>query len=244
MAGMQHPQESPAIQVTDLRVTLGGQPILQDITFDVPAGSITGLLGPNGAGKTTLIRSIVGRQRLGGGAVSIFGMPTATPAARRLMGYMTQGLSVYGDLTVRQNVRYFAAMTGRSKQQADDVITEVELNEKADTLVNSLSGGQKSRVSLAIALLGHPKLLVLDEPTVGLDPVLRKRLWQLFEALAAKGSTLLVSSHVMDEADHCQNLLLVRGGKLLAHDTPAALMERTHTDSVEDSFIQLVGGKL
>lgn len=234
---------SAAIEIDSLAVTIGGQRILQDITVDLPEGHIIGLLGPSGAGKTTLIRTLVGRQRPSRGSVRIFGLPAGSPQLRRQIGYMTQAVSVYPDLTVRENLRYFAIMTGQPRHEADRLIDVVELGAQAGQLVNRLSGGQKSRVSLAVALLGSPKVLMLDEPTVGVDPVLRKQLWDIFGRLAKQGTTLLITSHVMDEAGRCQDLLLIRDGRLLAYDTPEGIRAKTGAKTVEESFIKLVGEK-
>lgn len=233
-----------AIEISDLSVTIDDQPILRDITVNLPEGHIIGLLGPSGAGKTTLIRTLVGRQRITGGSARLLGLPAGSPALRRQIGYMTQAVSIYPDLTVRENLRYFATMAGQPKKAADHLIKQVELNDHAGQLARQLSGGQRSRVSLAIALLGEPKILVLDEPTVGVDPVLRQQLWELFGRLAKQGTTLLISSHVMDEAGRCQDLLLIRDGQLLAYDTPDGLCAKTGTKTVEESFIKLVGDKL
>jgi len=230
-----------AIEVKNLVVNLGGHEVLSDITVDIAAGKVIGLLGPSGAGKTTLSRSIVGRQRIAKGSITVLDLPAGSAKLREHIGYMTQELSVYPDLTIRENLRYFAAMSGCTKQQVEAAIAEVGLTKYAGNLVSKLSGGQKSRVSLAAALLGHPKLLVLDEPTVGVDPVLRKQLWELFGKIAKAGSTVLVTSHVMDEASRCDDLLLIRDGKLLAHGTPTELCERTGTKTVEESFLKLVG---
>jgi len=219
---------------------LAGQKILDDITVDLSQGHIIGLLGPSGAGKTTLIRTLVGRQRITSGSVRILGQPAGSAALRSEIGYMTQSVSVYPDLTVRENVRYFAAMGGQARHDADRLVKQVELSGHANQLVSKLSGGQRSRVSLAVALLGSPKILMLDEPTVGVDPVLRQQLWAMFTELAGQGTTLLISSHVMDEAGRCQDLLLVRDGRLLAYDTPDGLCRRTGTKTVEQSFIKLV----
>jgi ABC-2 type transport system ATP-binding protein len=232
-----------AITVQDLQVELGGQPVLKGVSFEIPEGKVIGLLGPSGAGKTTLIRTIVGRQKVTGGGVEIFGLPAGHKKLRADIGYMTQAPAVYPDLSVRENVRYFAAMRNVPKREADAVIKKVELGGQAAQLFATLSGGQKSRVSLAIALLGQPKLLVLDEPTVGVDPVLRRQLWQLFAGLAEQGATLIISSHVMDEASHCQELLLIRDGQLLASGSPRQLCERTGSKTVEDSFLKLVESK-
>lgn len=231
----------PAIRIKDLSVVLGRDfTALRDINVDLPAGQVIGFIGPSGAGKTTLIRGIVGRQTISEGAIEILGLPAGSAKLRPEIGYMPQAPAAYFDLTVRQNLRYFAKMRGLDKAAAETVIKETHLAKQTGQLVSTLSGGQKSRVSLAIALLGKPKILVLDEPTVGVDPVLRRQLWQLFRDLAGQGSTLIVSSHVMDEAGRCDQLLLIRDGKLLAYDTPAGLKKRTGTHSVEDSFLSLV----
>jgi len=233
----------PAIEIKNLSVTLDGQQILKDISVSLPAGHIIGLIGPSGAGKTTLIRTIVGRLRVDRGKVKVLGLPAGSPRLRDEVGYMTQSISVYQDLTISENLRYFATITGCLKEEAQEVIKKVDLSDHSHKLVRKLSGGQKSRVSLAVALLGHPRLLLLDEPTVGVDPVLRHQLWQLFKKLADRGTTVLVTSHVMDEASHCQDLFLIRDGELLAYGTPAELCKRTGTKTVEESFLKLVGEK-
>jgi len=232
-----------AIKVHDLGVELAGRPVLKRLTFEIPEGKIVGLLGPSGAGKTTLIRTVVGRQKITEGGVEIFDLPAGDKKLRADIGYMTQSPAVYPDLSVRENVRYFAAMRNLPKREADAAIRRVELGGQAKQLFATLSGGQKSRVSLAIALLGQPKLLVLDEPTVGVDPVLRRQLWQLFAGLAEQGTTLIISSHVMDEAEHCEELLLIRDGRVLAGGSPAELRARTGSKTVEDSFLKLVESK-
>lgn len=232
-----------AIAIEDLSVTLGEQKILRDISVSLPEGHVIGLLGPSGAGKTTLIRVLVGRQKATSGHVRLLDLPAGSRRLRSQIGYMPQSTSVYPDLTVHENLRYFAAMTGQPKTAADEVIKQVDLDDHAGQLVRKLSGGQQSRVSLAIALLGKPKILVLDEPTVGVDPVLRQQLWKIFGRLAEQGTTVLITSHVMDEAGRCQDLLLIRGGRLLAYDTPDALCTKTGTKTVEESFIKLVEKK-
>ena len=206
----------------------------------MPAGEVVGLLGPSGCGKTTLLRALVGVQRIAGGEVRVLGRPAGDAALRSLVGYVTQAPSVYADLTIRENLRYFAAVLGASGARVKSVVDEVGLGDAVDGLVGELSGGQRARVSLATALLGEPELLILDEPTVGLDPVLRRDLWGHFAMLAAAGTTLVVSSHVMDEAERCSRLLLLRDGALLADDTPAALLRRTGATDVEGAFLRLV----
>jgi ABC-2 type transport system ATP-binding protein len=229
-----------AISVRDLRVRRGGKAVLPGLSCEVAPGTVTGLLGPSGSGKTTLMRSIVGVQLVESGEVTVGGLPAGSPALRRRIGYVTQAPSVYNDLTVRENLRYFAAVLGAPGSDVDRVVEEVGLGSQADDVVSRLSSGQEARVSLAAALLGEPELLVLDEPTVGLDPVLRRDLWQLFRDLAEGGSTLVVSSHVMDEAAHCDRLLLMREGRLLADDTLPGLLARTGAADVEGAFLSLV----
>ena len=229
-----------AVTVTDLVVHRGRHRVLHDLSCTVPAGRVTGLLGPSGSGKTTLMRALVGVQRVRSGTVTVLGEPAGSPGLRRRVGYVTQAPSVYPDLTVRENARHFAALYGRSARAADDALDAVGLGDAAGQLVADLSGGQRGRASLACALVGEPELLVLDEPTVGLDPVLRVELWERFHALAAAGTTLVVSSHVMDEAGRCDRLLLLREGRLLAHSTPAQLRADSGTDDLEESFLRLV----
>ena len=237
---MNSSEADPAIALHGLRVVRGGRLVLDDVTLEVPRGTVAGLLGPSGCGKSTLMRSLVGVQVVAGGEVQVLGRPAGTPTLRHRVGYVTQAPSVYADLTVRENLRYFAAVLGAPRSDVDRVVDEVGLGSHADAVVGRLSGGQEARVSLAAALLGEPELLVLDEPTVGLDPVLRRDLWQLFRDLADRGTTLMVSSHVMDEAAHCDRLLLLREGRLLADDTMDGLLTRTGTSDVEAAFLALV----
>lgn len=242
---MMNKAPGPAIEVTGLSVVRGGRTVLDDLTFSIPHGRITGLLGPSGGGKSTLIRSIVGSQAQVTGGLTVLGSPAGTRGLRHRVGYVTQAPSVYSDLTARQNLDYYAAVLGIARgeraSQVEHALEEVDLTSHADHLAANLSGGQLSRVSLAVALLGKPELLVLDEPTVGLDPVLRRDLWALFHRLCdERGTTILISSHVMDEAERCHRLLLIRDGRILADDTPDALRERTGAESVEDAFLRLV----
>ncbi|MFC8146469.1 ABC transporter ATP-binding protein [Streptomyces paradoxus] len=237
-----------AVHAENLTVTRGPRTVLRDLGFTVPRGQITGLLGPSGCGKSTLMRALVGTQAKVTGTLDVLGHPAGHPTLRTRIGYVTQAPSVYDDLTVRQNLDYFAAILDPGRPAADrrdaDVtraIADVDLTTHADALAGNLSGGQRNRVSLAVALLGAPELLVLDEPTVGLDPVLRRDLWNLFHDIATgRGATLLVSSHVMDEAERCHRLLLMREGELLADDTPDALRTRTGATTVEEAFLHLV----
>ncbi|MGY4908886.1 ABC transporter ATP-binding protein [Micromonospora aurantiaca (nom. illeg.)] len=229
-----------AVSVRELVVDRGGRRVLHGISCAVPRGTVTGLLGPSGSGKTTLMRAVVGVQTVDSGTVDVLGRPAGSANLRRRVGYLTQAPSVYADLTVRENARYFAVLQGRGRAEADRAVADVGLAEAADQLVGTLSGGQRSRASLACALVGEPELVVLDEPTVGQDPVLRADLWARFHAMAANGTTLLVSSHVMDEAARCDRLLLIREGRLVADDTPAAVRAATGTDDLEEAFLRLI----
>ena len=231
---------SSAVVVTDLVVRRGRAEVLHGVDARIPAGQVVGLLGPSGAGKTTLMRTIVGAQRTTSGTVRVFDRSAGHRALRRDVGYMAQSSAIYDDLTVEQNLDYFRRVLGAPKSDVDRVVAEVGLGPVRHRLAERLSGGQRSRVSLGIALLGTPRLLVLDEPTVGLDPVLREELWGLFGRLAARGATLLVSSHVMDEARRCDRLLLVRGGRIIADETPDGLLAATGASDHDDAFLKLV----
>ncbi|BCB88414.1 ABC transporter ATP-binding protein [Phytohabitans suffuscus] len=229
-----------AIEVRDLVVERGKRRVLRGLTCAIPRGSVTGLLGPSGSGKTTLMRAIVGVQRVRSGSITVLGEPAGAPPLRRKVGYLTQAPSVYADLTVRENARYFAALYGYDAATAERAVADVGLAGAGGQLVGTLSGGQRSRASLACAIMGEPELLVLDEPTVGQDPVLRDELWKQFHDLAGKGTTLLISSHVMDEAGRCERLLLIREGALIADDTPAAVREKAGTDDLDEAFLRLI----
>jgi ABC-2 type transport system ATP-binding protein len=239
-AGATSQEHGPGVVIEGLRVVRGGRAVLDGVTVTVARGSVTGLLGPSGCGKSTLMRSIVGVQVVAAGVVSVLGHPAGSPQLRERVGYVTQAPSVYADLSVEENLRYFAAVLGAPHTDVARVVEEVGLTEASRDLVGRLSGGQRARVSLATALLGSPELLVLDEPTVGLDPVLRRDLWDLFASLAAAGCTLLVSSHVMDEAERCERLILMRDGVILADATPAGLLADTGAADVEAAFLSLV----
>jgi len=229
-----------AVEVRGLVVNRGGRDVLKGIGFTIEGGSVTGLLGPSGCGKSTLMRALVGVQQLTSGSVQAFGEEAGTSALRSRIGYVTQAASVYDDLTVAENLTFFAKVLGVSGDQVDESIRAVDLGNHADQVVGRLSGGQRSRASLAVALLGSPDLLVLDEPTVGLDPVLRRDLWKLFHEIADRGAAVFVSSHVMDEADRCDRLMLMREGVIIADDTPDGIREKTRTDDIESAFLSLV----
>jgi ABC-2 type transport system ATP-binding protein len=228
-----------AVEATDLRVVRGGSEVLRGLDFEMASGRVTGLLGPSGCGKTTLIRAMAGTQRFSG-ALRVLGRPAGDRALRREVAYAAQTGAIYADLTVSENVRYFAAVLRADAGDADRVLDAVDLDPMRDTLVGRLSGGERSRVSLAVALLGTPRLLLLDEPTVGLDPVLREQLWHTFARLARDGLSLLVSSHVMDEAARCDRLLLMRDGRLIGQETPGSLLERTRTTDLDQAFLALI----
>jgi ABC-2 type transport system ATP-binding protein len=231
---------SRAVEVAGLTVARRGRQVLHELGFGVPAGQVTGLLGPSGCGKSTLMRAIVGVQRITAGEVTVLGRPAGSPALRSRIGYVTQAPSVYGDLSVGENLRFFGSVLGVGERRVDECLELVALADRRDSVVDELSGGQRSRVSLAVALLGQPELIVLDEPTVGLDPVLRMQLWQTFHELADDGAAVFVSSHVMDEAMRCDRLLLMREGRIIADDSPSGLLAQTGAEDIEQAFLQLV----
>jgi ABC-2 type transport system ATP-binding protein len=237
---MNSEQLPAAIEIDALRVIRGGNVVLPELSVSIERGAVTGLLGPSGSGKTTLIRSIVGVQIVAGGDVTVLGLPAGTPELRRRVGYVTQAPAVYDDLTVRENLAYFAGIVGVGAERVDAVIDRVGLHDQRDQVAATGSGGERARLSLATALLHEPEVLVLDEPTVGLDPVLRRDLWDFFHELADAGATLLVSSHVMDEADRCKNLVLLRQGHVLAVGTPETLRERTGERELDAAFLALI----
>ncbi len=229
------------VTVEGLVVRRGQHTVLDGLELEVGPG-VTGLLGPSGCGKSTLLRALVGVQRTHGGSVTVLDHPAGAAAVRARVGYVTQAASVYDDLTVSENHRFFARVLDVPGDRVDRVLAEVDLTDRAGDVVGRLSGGQRSRVSLAVALLRRPELLVLDEPTVGLDPVLREDLWRLFHELADAGAAVLVSSHVMDEAERCDRLLLMREGAILTDGTPAAVKEAAGVATVEEAFLALVRG--
>lgn len=229
-----------AVEIHGLRIVRGGNEVIPGLDAAIEAGRITGLLGPSGCGKSTLLRAIVGVQRVAAGEVTVLDRPSGSPELRREVGYVTQAPSVYADLTASENLRFFSAVIGAGEEQMAWSLDAVGLTDRADQLVATMSGGQRARMSLAAALLGSPRLLILDEPTVGLDPVLREDLWRTCAELAAAGTTLIVSSHVMDEAERCDSLLLMRDGALIATGTPAELRERVAARDVGEAFLRLI----
>jgi ABC-2 type transport system ATP-binding protein len=233
----------PVACAEGLVVRRSGQVVLDGLSFVIPAGQVTGLLGPSGCGKTTLMRTLVGVQVITAGWARVLGLPVGDPRLRGRAGYATQGPAVYADATLVENLRYFGTVLGLRRAELDSVIagtvSELGLNGLENRLVGTFSGGELARVGLGVALLGNPALLVLDEPTVGLDPVLRRDLWAMFHRRAADGTAVLVSSHVMDEAARCDRLLFMREGTFLAAGTPAALLAGTGAATLEDAFLDL-----
>jgi ABC-2 type transport system ATP-binding protein len=229
-----------SVQVAGLRVVRSGRAVLDDVAVDVPAGRVTGLIGPSGCGKTTLMRTIVGLQRYQAGQLQVLGLPPGHRLLRDRIGYVTQSPSVYGNLTVTENLQFYAHVLGCPASDVDRVVEQVGLAGSEGSTVDRLSGGQRNRVSLAVALLGEPQLLVLDEPTVGMDPLLRRDMWSLFRALADRGVGLLVSSHVMDEAQRCDSLVLMRAGRVVASGEPRTLLDRTNTADLESAFLAII----
>jgi len=236
--------EQPAVRAEGLRIVRGsgrhGVVVIDGMDLAVPPGQVVGLLGPSGSGKTTLMRAVVGAQSGVTGTLEVLGLPAGHPDLRHRVGYVTQSPSIYTDLSIADNLRYFARLIGAAEEDVERALVDVDLARIAGRRVAVLSGGERSRASLAVALLGSPDLLVLDEPTVGLDPVLRRDLWELFRRLSRRGRSLLVSSHVMDEAERCDRLMLLRDGVLLADATLPELLQRTGAADADEAFLTLV----
>ena len=213
---------------------------VDDVTFDLAPGRVYGLLGPNGSGKTTLIRLLTGLTRATAGRAEILGVRMPDRATLGRLGYMTQSDGIYPALTAGENVRFFAAVYGvRDQAWVRAALDLVELRDRGDSIAGTLSGGQRRRLSLACALVHRPTVLFLDEPTVGVDPLLRVQFWAHFRSLADAGATLVVSSHVMDEAERCDELLFVRSGRVIARGTGREIRDRARTDDLEQAFLHL-----
>jgi ABC-2 type transport system ATP-binding protein len=228
----------PAIEATSLRKTFGQINAVDGIDMALPPGRIYGLLGPNGSGKTTLIRLLTGLASATSGTVKVLGVQMPSRTNLEHIGYMTQADGIYPELSVWENLTFFASLYGvTDKSKLHDALAFVELDTRAGTPAMRLSGGMRRRLSMACALAHHPSVIFLDEPTVGVDPALRVQFWDHFHRLASDGATLLVSSHVMDEADRCDELLFVRDGHVLAQGTPKELRSRAHTDNLETAFL-------
>lgn len=235
-----HGVVSATVVCEQLNVTREKNHILYDLNLEIPRGLIMGLLGPSGSGKTTLMRAMAGLQVIESGQIRVLDLPAGSKALRHKIAYSTQSASVYSDLTCIENIKYFASLYDHNEKTPEQILHDVDLTSNAKQMAGSLSGGERARLALATTLVGAPELLILDEPTVGLDPVLRVQLWRLFNKLADQGKTLLVSSHVMDEADSCHDLILLRNGRVLAQGTPAALRARTGKSRMDEVFIDLI----
>jgi ABC-2 type transport system ATP-binding protein len=233
------------VQASDLHKHFGPIRAVDGLSLSVQAGEIYGLLGPNGSGKTTLIRLLIGLLKPTSGSASVLGQAMPDKAILARVGYMTQATALYEELTVRENLAFFAEMCGgASRERVDEVLALVELQDRAGSLVRTLSGGLKQRTSLACALVHQPRLLLLDEPTVGIDPQLRATFWAYFRHLADDGVTLVISSHVMDEAERCDRLGFMRQGRLLAEGSAGDLRTQAGTDTLEEAFLRFTEGTL
>ena len=227
-----------AVEVEGVVKRFGALRALDGVDLRVRRGEVYGLLGPNGSGKTTLIRCLVGLVRPDAGSVTVLGRRMPDLGVLGRVGYMTQAPALYPDLSVAENLRFFATISG-ARPSIDEALRFVDLEERRDSVVATLSGGMRTRASLACALVHRPELLLLDEPTVGVDPQLRAQLWDRFRAMTADGTSIIVSSHVMDEAERCDRLGLIRLGHLLAEGTAAELRQRAGSDQLEDAFLKL-----
>ena len=219
----------------------GKQQVLKNIRLDIQEGEIFGLLGPSGAGKTTLVKQLVGLDLPSSGEIYLFQEKMPSLKLIERVGYMAQSDALYGELSAKENLQFFASLYGlkgkKQKQRINEVMEIVQLTDHLTKLVSNYSGGMKRRLSLAISLLHKPKLLILDEPTVGIDPVLRKSIWKTFHNLKKNGTTIIVTTHVMDEADKCDRLGLMRDGSLIAVGTPKELKEQTNSETIEEAFL-------
>src|SRR2546427_12389445 len=232
--------DSYAVDLEGVSKSFGAFKALNGVNLRVRQGEIYGLLGPNGAGKTTLIRLICGLLAAHAGTVTVLGQRMPNVGVLRHIGYMTQQAALYPALSVEENVSFFAAING-ADEGVKDALELVELYDRRGSVVATLSGGLRQRCSLACALVHRPELLLLDEPTVGIDPQLRVQFWESFRRMAANGTTIIVSSHVMDEAERCQRLGLMRFGKLLAEGTPNEVRAQAGSNNLEEAFLRLSG---
>jgi ABC-2 type transport system ATP-binding protein len=232
------------VSTNRLSKRFGALEAVKDLTLEINEGEIFGLLGPNGSGKTTLMRMLVGLVKPTSGSATVLGHASAEKEHLSQLGYMTQAGALYGDLTVRENIEFFAGMCGgANKQRIADVLALVDLTDRANTPITALSGGLKQRASLACALVHKPRLLILDEPTVGIDPLLRAAFWRNFREMAAAGTTVIVSSHTMDEAAKCDRLAFMRNGVLLAVGSPQQIMEGARASTLEEAFLSYAGSR-
>ena len=232
----------PAVRAVGLVKTFGPIRAVDDVTFDLAAGRIYGILGPNGSGKTTLIRLLVGLTQATAGHAEVLGVVMPSRPTLGQIGYMTQSDGIYPALTAGENARFFAAAYGVvGPEPVADALRVVDLEDRVDSIASTLSGGQRRRLSLACALVHRPPILFLDEPTVGVDPLLRVEFWTHFRSLVDDGGTIVVSSHVMDEADRCDELLFIRSGKLIARGAGSEIRREAGTDDLEQAFLRLGG---
>lgn len=236
---------STLIETQQLQKYFGTIHAVDGVDLRIEAGEIYGLLGPNGSGKTTLIRLITGLLRPTSGRITVLGQAMPHKGVLAQIGYMTQASALYEDLTIRENITFFAQMCGRgdNSQRIAEVVELVNLADRANSLVRTISGGMKQRASLACALVHAPRILLLDEPTVGVDPQLRATFWAYFRRLADEGAALVVSSHVMDEAERCDRLGFMRQGRLLAEGTAVTLRQQSGAATLEAAFLHFAEAK-
>ncbi|MCK8620228.1 MULTISPECIES: ABC transporter ATP-binding protein [Apilactobacillus] len=233
------------ISINNLKKKYGQQIVLNDVSFEVDYGQIVGLIGPSGAGKSTIIKLTLGMEKADSGDSEVFGIHMPNRKILNKMGYMAQSDSLYSSLSARENLTFFAKMREVKKEdlasEIDRVSQIVDLKDQLDKKVDNFSGGMKRRLSLAIALLGNPQLLILDEPTVGIDPALRKNIWAELGKLRDNGCSILVTTHVMDEAELTDRVALLIDGNIIADDTPSNLKQQYDVDSIENVFMKAEG---